>query len=83
MDKPTPCSGCIHFDGQKKFTPKGEKEAWYGWCKAKSIYPHTAPDGMSIPDGVKRAEEGSDVSKPFIVDGKKAIISCTDIVRKK
>lgn len=77
-----PCNQCAHFDVQKKFTPKGEKDSWMGWCKAKSIYPHTAPDGMTIPDDAKRMPEGSDRSKPYIVSGKGVQKTCALVMAK-
>lgn len=76
------CMDCIHYDPRFKFTPRGEREAFYGWCKVKSIYPHTAPDGVVIPPDVRRAEPDEPIAKPFIVEGKKVVTHCTDIVRK-
>ena len=75
-----PCKDCIHCDIQKKFTPKGPKDAWYAWCAAKSIYPKVAPDGMNIPDGAKRAE--GDRCTPVIIDPTKIVATCTSVIRK-
>lgn len=76
------CQDCVYYDVQKKFSPRGEKDAWYGWCSKKSIYPHKAPDGQVIPDLVQRAAEDEPIAQPFIVQGNKVQISCTDVVRK-
>lgn len=76
----TKCEDCVHYDPQKKFSPKGERDSWYGWCKEKSIYPHTAPDGQTIPLGVKRAAEG-ERPNPVIVYGIKVKVGCTDVIK--
>lgn len=76
------CRDCVHYDAQSKFTPRGPKEAWYGWCTAKSVYPHKAPDGQVIPDGVTRADAEDPIAKPFIVQGDAVQTSCTSVVKK-
>jgi hypothetical protein len=76
------CGDCVFFDQREKFTPRGPKPAWYGWCAKKSIYPHRAPDGMVIPEGATRAAEDATMSSPVIVDPKKAVVTCTEVVRK-
>lgn len=76
------CRDCVHYDPQSKFTPRGPKEAWYGWCAAKSVYPHKAPDGQVIPDGVTRADAEAPIAKPFIVQGDAVQTSCTSVVKK-
>jgi hypothetical protein len=82
MSNTIKCQDCVYYDPQFKFTPKGLKEAWYGWCTKKSIYPHKTPDGQIIPEGVQRVSEDEPIAKPFIVDGSKILISCTDAVKK-
>lgn len=82
MSNTVKCQDCVHYDPQSKFTPKGPKEAWYGWCAKKSVYPHKAPDGQVIPDGVRRASEDDPIAKPFIVQGSKVQVDCTDVVKK-
>lgn len=76
------CRDCVHYDPQAKFTPRGPKEAWYGWCAAKSVYPRKAPDGQVIPDGVTRADAEAPIAKPFIVQGDAVQTSCTSVVKK-
>ena len=76
------CQDCVFYDGQQKFTPRGPKDAWYGWCAKKSVYPFKAPDGQVIPEGVQRASEDEPIAKPFIVHGGKVQIACADVVKK-
>lgn len=76
------CRDCVHYDPQSKFTPRGPKDAWYGWCAAKSVYPHKAPDGQVIPDGVQRADAEQPIAKPFIVQGDAVQTGCTNVVKR-
>lgn len=77
-----PCEKCAHYDVQKKFTPKGEKDAWLGWCIAKSVYPNPVPEGMTLPDGAKQVAPGTDRSKPYIVSGKSTQKTCSLVMLK-
>ena len=78
----TKCGDCVFFHQKEKFTPVGPRPAWYGWCAKKSVYPHRAPDGMTIPEGATRAAEDQAVCSPVIVEAGKVIPSCTDVVKK-
>jgi hypothetical protein len=37
---------------------------------------------MVIPEGATRAAEDATMSSPVIVDPKKAVVTCTEVVRK-
>jgi len=82
MQNKTPCAKCAHYDAQKKFTPKGEKDSWLGWCVARSEYPNPVPDGMTLPEGAKQVPAGTDRSKPYIVAGASVQARCSLVMVK-
>lgn len=82
MSNTIKCQDCVFYDGQQKFTQAGQKPAWYGWCAKKSIYPFKAPDGQVIPPDAMRADEEDPIAKPFIVQGSKVRVDCTDVIKK-
>ena len=82
MSNSTKCMNCVFYDPQQKFTGRGFKDAWYGWCAKKSVYPFKAPSGQVIPPDVQRATEEEPIAKPFIVEGNKVRLDCTDMVKK-
>jgi len=76
-----PCNQCDHYDGQKKHSPSGPRDAWLGWCKKMSKYPHTDPDGMVVPADVVRVAEG-ERAEPYIVAGNKVKLNCLNFIQK-
>ena len=78
-----PCKNCGNFEQSEKYRGGKRADVWYGWCKARSVYPAQEWDAARPFDvDVTRVTERGQRSKPFIVESAETLPSCTFVVAK-
>ena len=78
-----PCKSCVNFEPSSKYRGGKRTDTWFGWCKARSVYPEQEWNPAKPFDvDVKRVATRGARSEPFIVDVAETLTTCTVAVRK-
>lgn len=81
----TRCGDCVYFAPQMRNTPRGPVAKGFGRCTKRSVNPLTEKGTLDIPDDVRWAEPGAEVtpSDILIVDAVSVRSECLVSIRKR
>ena len=73
------CRDCKFYDA---ITPPKGRVGSHGRCAKRSVYPLKEGPGQVFPEGAKRMPKEEDLAKPFVVEAREVVPSCTQATRK-